>query len=97
MPSSAISVVKVVRFANRRWICKMRVSTWRMKALSLVPPDFRGALRGCGRVDAEAALEELIDDAEGERRKPPPLEDMLDCKKDAYMCMLNAKEMGREN
>lgn len=59
-----------MRLAKRRWMCRIRVSTCRMKADSLEPPGRRGEARGWGRVEGEV-VEALVDEGAGERRKPP--------------------------
>ena len=42
-----------------------------MSALSLVPPAFKGVLRGRGSVDLEFVLDEAIEEGGGERMNPP--------------------------
>ena len=60
-----------VRFAKRRWICKICWSAYRMKAPSLLPPGRRGVSRGRGRIDRPLVVLETTDEAGGDSRKPP--------------------------
>ncbi len=48
-----------------------------MKADSLEPPGRRGEERGCGRVECELVVEDVTDEAGGERRKPPAGESVM--------------------
>jgi hypothetical protein len=42
-----------------------------MAALHLEPPGRRGEVRGCGRECCGCAVEDVMEEAGGERRKPP--------------------------
>lgn len=42
-----------------------------MNALSLLPPGRRGVLRGCGSAEFAFVFDEAMEDAGGERMKPP--------------------------
>lgn len=42
-----------------------------MKALSLLPPDFKGVERGCGSSEFAFVIADETDEGGGERMKPP--------------------------
>jgi hypothetical protein len=61
----------VSRLAKRLWIFRRRSSTYRMNALSLLPPGFKGVERGCGSSEFAFVIADVTDEGGGESMKPP--------------------------